>query len=214
MIRVTLVGGSLRGRRGLEARLRLGEGASVEGFATLEEAAEVMEERAPDVLLLEETQPGTQVNEWLSLLQENGLAREFPVVLLLIQPSAEEVGRVMRSGIRGVLPANADGRQLTAAVEAAAAGLIVLPGNEVPVQVAARDSQNGDDDALVEPLTPREKDVLRLLASGLANKEIAARLGISDHTVKYHVASILGKLGAASRTEAVSIGMRRGLILL
>jgi DNA-binding CsgD family transcriptional regulator len=67
---------------------------------------------------------------------------------------------------------------------------------------------------LTEPLTPREREVLRLLASGLGNKEIAAKLKISEHTAKFHVASILGKLGAASRAEAVSIGMRNGLILL
>ena len=67
---------------------------------------------------------------------------------------------------------------------------------------------------LAEPLTPRESEVLQMLASGLANKEIAAKLAISEHTVKFHVASILGKLGAGSRTEAVSLGIRRGLVLL
>jgi DNA-binding NarL/FixJ family response regulator len=67
---------------------------------------------------------------------------------------------------------------------------------------------------LAEPLTPRENEVLQMLASGLGNKEIAAKMEISEHTVKFHVASILGKLGAASRTEAVSLGIRRGLVLL
>jgi NarL family two-component system response regulator YdfI len=69
-------------------------------------------------------------------------------------------------------------------------------------------------DQLVEPLTPREIEILQMLASGLANKEIAARLSISEHTVKFHVASILGKLGAGSRTEAVTLGIRHGLVLL
>jgi DNA-binding NarL/FixJ family response regulator len=67
---------------------------------------------------------------------------------------------------------------------------------------------------LVEPLTDREVQVLSLLAEGLSNKAIAARLGISDQTVKFHVASIAGKLGAHNRTEAVRIGVRRGLITL
>jgi DNA-binding NarL/FixJ family response regulator len=67
---------------------------------------------------------------------------------------------------------------------------------------------------LAEPLTRRENEVLQMLASGLANKEIASRLAISEHTAKFHVASILGKLGAGSRTEAVSLGIRRGLVLL
>ena len=67
---------------------------------------------------------------------------------------------------------------------------------------------------LIEPLTPRESKVLEMLASGLTNKEIAARLAISEHTAKFHVASILGKLGAGTRTEAVTLGIRRGLVLL
>jgi DNA-binding NarL/FixJ family response regulator len=67
-------------------------------------------------------------------------------------------------------------------------------------------------DPLPEPLTPRELDVLGLMAEGLPNKAIAARLGISDQTVKFHVASITGKLSAANRTEAVRIALRRGLL--
>ena len=67
---------------------------------------------------------------------------------------------------------------------------------------------------LAEELTPRETEVLQMLANGLANKAIAARLSISEHTVKFHVASILGKLGAGSRTEAVTLGIRRGIVLL
>jgi DNA-binding NarL/FixJ family response regulator len=65
-----------------------------------------------------------------------------------------------------------------------------------------------------EPLTPREVQVLELLAEGLANKAIAGRLGISDQTVKFHVAAIMGKLGAANRTEAVRRAVRRGVISL
>jgi DNA-binding NarL/FixJ family response regulator len=66
----------------------------------------------------------------------------------------------------------------------------------------------------VEELTPREIEVLRMMAEGLANKEIATRLGISDHTVKFHISSILAKIGASTRTEAVTLGIRMGLILL
>jgi len=70
------------------------------------------------------------------------------------------------------------------------------------------------DEPIGEPLTPRELDVLGLLAEGLPNKAIAGRLGISDQTVKFHVAAICGKLGAANRTDAVRRAVRRGLILL
>ena len=68
--------------------------------------------------------------------------------------------------------------------------------------------------ALVEPLTPREMEVLQLLAQGLANKAIAERLGISDHTAKFHVNAILGKLDAESRTEAIVQAVRLGLVIL
>jgi DNA-binding NarL/FixJ family response regulator len=88
---------------------------------------------------------------------------------------------------------------------------------EVDALLIAADNGTGAvdaDDAFDEPLTPREIQVLELLAEGLPNKMIALRLGISDQTVKFHVASISGKLGAANRTDAVRRAVRRGLITL
>src|SRR6476659_2410156 len=76
------------------------------------------------------------------------------------------------------------------------------------------DESTAIDDEFTEPLTPREVELLELLAEGLPNKSIAVRLGISDQTVKFHVASICGKLGAANRTQAVRFAVRRGLISL
>ena len=78
----------------------------------------------------------------------------------------------------------------------------------------ASPTHNDDEEALNEPLTPREVEVVELLAEGLPNKAIAARLGISDQTVKFHLASISSKLGAANRTDAVRRAVRRGLITL
>jgi DNA-binding NarL/FixJ family response regulator len=72
--------------------------------------------------------------------------------------------------------------------------------------------RSGEEDWIEQPLTPREIEVLQLLAEGLANKAIAERLGISDQTVKFHVASIMSKLGASNRTDAVRLALRRGLI--
>src|SRR6266850_6724840 len=89
------------------------------------------------------------------------------------------------------------------AAELAADAILLAP----PVPVASGFS-------LTEPLTPREVQVLELLAEGLPNKAIAARLGVSDQTVKFHVAAISGKLGAANRTDAVRRAVRRGLISL
>jgi DNA-binding NarL/FixJ family response regulator len=82
---------------------------------------------------------------------------------------------------------------------------ILVGGSEAPIG-------RGSQSAFEEPLTPRELDVLGLLAEGLANKTIAARLGISDQTVKCHVAAICGKLGASNRTDAVRRAIRRGLV--
>jgi DNA-binding NarL/FixJ family response regulator len=94
------------------------------------------------------------------------------------------------------------------------AGLVVVHPSGIAVALPAASTALSPLAELAEPLTPREREVLQMLASGLVNKEIAAKLSISDHTVKFHVASILGKLGASTRTEAVSLGFRRGLILL
>ncbi|NTU85926.1 MAG: response regulator transcription factor, partial [Chloroflexales bacterium] len=99
--------------------------------------------------------------------------------------------------------------ELRAAVGAAAQGYVAVP-RQLAEQLAPR--ATGEPPA--EPLTAREGEVLALLSQGLPNKQIALRLQISEHTVKFHIASIFAKLGAASRTEAVSIGARQGLITL
>lgn len=110
----------------------------------------------------------------------------------------------------GVLPLDATVQELAAALAALQAGLVVgLPGLLAPIAPA------GPVDAdLAEPLTEREQEVLRLLALGWSNKQIAAGLVISEHTAKFHISSIYGKLGAANRTEAVRVGLQRGLLAL
>lgn len=110
----------------------------------------------------------------------------------------------------GVLPHDSNADELQATVRALALGLVVLPPNLVPQL-----SRGGQTIALtetVEPLTSREQEVLELLAQGLANKQIARSLQISEHTVKFHISSIFSKLGVTSRTEAISRGARQGFI--
>jgi DNA-binding NarL/FixJ family response regulator len=122
---------------------------------------------------------------------------------------------VLRAGIRAILPRQASGNEIVAAVEAAVAGLVVLHHDLVDALLPSMPS--GVRDLSTSPqqaLTPREIEVLGMLAEGLGNKIIAWRLGISEHTVKFHVGSILAKLNASSRTEAVTLGIRQGLILL
>jgi DNA-binding NarL/FixJ family response regulator len=110
---------------------------------------------------------------------------------------------LIRAGARGVLTPEATETQISAAIHAVAAGLIVLAPE--PADVLPHTSNT---------LTGRETEVLRLIAEGLANKEIAWRLGLSEHTVKFHVSSLLGKLGAATRAEAIGVGLRNGVIML
>jgi len=210
VIRVLIVAAGLRTRRALEAQLPARSFEVTASVASLEDAEELFRGRV-DAVLLEVSEAGT--GEVLESLEESGLARETPVVVLMEETAPETVSQSLRLGVRGVLPAGVEPAQVAAALEAAVRGLLVLaPGEVGRVRAAglARDFPN----ELVEPLTPREKEVLRLMAAGLSNKEIAARLKLSEHTAKFHVASILGKLGACSRAEAVSIGMRHGLILL
>jgi two-component system, NarL family, response regulator YdfI len=137
------------------------------------------------------------------------------VVALVDEPDASWVARALRAGVRAILPRDSNEEEIHSAIYAAHRGLVLLdPG--VTAELASRvpaDNSGIPSDALDE-LTPREIEVLRMLAEGLGNKEIAVRLAISDHTVKFHISSILDKLGASSRTEAVTLGIRRGLILL
>jgi two-component system, NarL family, response regulator YdfI len=162
----------------------------------------------PDVVVAElESREDDTTSEVL-----NAAANGTPVVLL-VPGSATEWVDMLQRGIKAVLPANAAGPQIAAATQAAAAGLLVLHPSEAEILLQMR-GPNEAPEVLPEALTPREIEVLRLLAEGLGNKEIASRLGVSEHTVKFHVASIMGKLGAESRTEAVMLGIRHGIILI
>ena len=141
-----------------------------------------------------------------------------PTVLLSGQIGPLVRKRAAAFRIRSVLPLQVTSDQLLAAIQATVAGLAVTlePILQTEDAYAASDTADGIELAgrLAEHLTARETVVLRLIALGLGNKEIASRLDISEHTAKFHVSSILAKLGAASRTEAVSIGMTRGLVAI
>jgi DNA-binding NarL/FixJ family response regulator len=132
------------------------------------------------------------------------------VPVLLLAPGAVAWELALRAGIRGILRRDGSFDLLGAATVAVARGLTVLD----PSLVSMLRPAPGRPPGLQEPLTTREKEVLRLLAEGLSNKQIAARLEISDHTAKFHVNSILSKLGATSRTEAVVSAARSGLLVI
>jgi DNA-binding NarL/FixJ family response regulator len=145
-------------------------------------------------------------------LPPDRVGREPAVVILADDSTDGWAARAIRAGARGALPRTATGEQIAAAVAAAAAGLTVVPADSAPV-AAPRPAAHGVS-APAQPLTPREIEVIAMLAEGLGNKVIAGRLGISDHTVKSHVASIFAKLGVSTRAEAAVSAARLGLIML
>jgi DNA-binding NarL/FixJ family response regulator len=140
-----------------------------------------------------------------------GLA-EAGLPALALVPDDEAAARAWAAGARGLLLRDAVAPPLLAGLVAVAAGLVVLDPELADVLPALRDADDLPPE--VGPLTPREREVLALLAEGLPNKLVADRLGVSERTAKYHVAQILAKLGAHSRTEAVLRGARLGLVVI
>ena len=132
------------------------------------------------------------------------------VVLLAADPSAAWTAQARRSGVRAVLRADATADELATAIDAVRAKLVVLHPEALKSSRAARAPQTKGPVAL----TPREQEILEALAEGLSNRLIAGRLARDRQTVKFHVAAILAKLGAGSRTEAVTFALRQGLIAL
>jgi DNA-binding NarL/FixJ family response regulator len=142
-----------------------------------------------------------------------------PTILLTIDSTAGTRRRAARFGIYSVLPLDVTSQQLLTALAAAGEGLAVtLPDPFVeadnPTVGLESDPVDSLENASSEHLTAREIEVLRLMASGRSNKQIAALLRISEHTAKFHVSSVLAKLGASSRTEAVHFGTIRGMVAI
>ena len=170
----------------------------------------------PDVVLLD--LDGRRLEALLAELPDPAPAA---LVVLADAPRRTRADLAVERGlVRAVLPRDATSGEILAAIDAVVAGLVVLHPDALADALAAargprreaRPARGAADPA--QPLTAREIEVLGMLAEGLGNKAIAVRLGISTHTAKFHVASILAKLGAGSRTEAVTIGMRRGLVVI
>ena len=140
-------------------------------------------------------------------------APDAPIVVLTEVTEARSISRLLRSGVRAILSRESDPDDVLSAIYASYDGLVVLSRSAAESLAAVYSDQSLEVEAeLSEEITSRETDVLRMLAQGLVNKDIAARLAISEHTVKFHISSILDKLGASTRTEAVTLGIRRGLI--
>jgi len=213
MIRVLIVASSSISQSGLENLLRASTSLQVVlVLSDFGQLSEKIEELQPDVVVAEITgQDRTLPEEILKLSEEAPVA----IVLMVDDANTERDLDAFRNGVRAVLPRNMSPGGIVAAVEAVGVGLaVLLPEGLDTLLRESSASHRAVSPPLVEALTPREIEVLGMMVEGWGNKEISTRLGISEHTVKFHVASIMGKLNASSRTEAVTSGIRHGLIML
>ena len=213
MIRVLVLADSAVVRAGLQAMLHedgrfdpvLAELPATQLFRTTSQKFGA----DPDVVLAEIT--GKRLFS-LSIAAES--SKSLPLVLLIEDVTRSELVRAVRLGARAVLPRTAQPAEICAAIEAAAAGLTAFGPDEMDLLIPAANGAETEHEATLETLTEREVEVLALMAQGLANKNLAERLNISEHTVKFHVSSILAKLAASSRTDAVTKGMKAGLLVI
>ena len=142
-----------------------------------------------------------------------GWAPDAAIVLLTEISGARSISRLLRNGVRAILSRESEPEDVLSAIYAAHDGMVLLSKEAAETLAAVYGDQPLEiEDEFSEEITSRETQVLKMLAEGLVNKDIAVRLGISEHTVKFHISSILEKLGASTRTEAVTLGIRRGLI--
>lgn len=215
MISVMVHTSNLIIRAGLESIIRTNPALEVVGSSSgMTTLGRRVEELQPDVVLL----------EWLGSDDETVLENELtfvtepnaPAVVVLADNAEKDWAiDVLNKGVRSLLPRSATADEIVASVVAAAMGLVVLHPDFIEDLFPRNESSARTlPSSPMQALTPREIEVLGMLALGLGNKTIAKRLGISEHTVKFHISSIFQKLNASSRTEAVTLGARLGLIML
>jgi DNA-binding NarL/FixJ family response regulator len=205
-LRVLLVGDDPLARSALAALLAHDAGLTLSGQGAPGEANALQQALDPDVILWDVGLARSSDDEHPDL----ALAAGAP--LLALVAGAGQVAEARLLGARGILRRDSPAPRLLTAIRAVAEGLSVF--DDASTGALQRPAGTRDPREPVEPLTPREHEVLQLLGSGHSNKEIAQRLSISEHTAKFHVAKLLQKLGAESRSEAVFIGARLGLLLM
>ncbi len=175
------------------------------------EAVGIIVELRPDVVMLDLEMPEMDGVETLKRLREHN--PDIRVIVFTAFDTDERILAAVQAGAQGYLRKGAPRDQIFEAVRVVHSGDSLLQP-VVASKLLRQMSQTGDSTDALGSVTPRESEVLNLLGQGLQNKEIAAQLGISERTVKFHVGSILSKLNAGNRTEAVTIALQRGLIEL
>jgi NarL family two-component system response regulator YdfI len=208
MIRVLIADDHMVVREGLRAILEatpdlLLVGEAIDGA----DAVRLAQESTPDVVLMDLRMPGMDGIE--AIRQIKARYPDVQVVILTTYDDDDDIVRGLRAGARGYLLKDTGRNVLLEAIRAAARGESLLRSEVIDKVVA---HLQGPQPVGHELLSAREAQVLALLAQGAANKEIALRLDISERTVKGHVTGIFNKLGASSRTEAVAIALRNGLL--
>ena len=212
-IRVVVSANSAVSRSGLESIVRNSALLELSGsFADWSHLGSRLRDPHPDVVLAELS---CDELESFDRSQAPNSVDSIPIVLLTERADSAWIARALRRGVKGILPRNASSAEIVWAIQAANAGLFLFDEDAIQ-QLTVRFGSEPlpERTQLIEELTEREIEILRKLAEGLGNKQIASGLAISEHTVKFHISSILDKLGASSRTEAVTIGIRLGLVLL
>jgi DNA-binding NarL/FixJ family response regulator len=200
-LRVLVLGEDPLARHGLARMLE-----EVEGLEVVLEHPGEEELPAPADLVLCDAGAGP-----VTSLESAAEAAEAGLPVLALLPDSSALDLALTAGARGLLRRDSGPDRLLAAARAVAAGLYVLDSE---FSAPLRRRAPSPEPELPEALTAREREVLELLAAGRSNRQIAQRLEITEHTAKFHVAAILGKLGAHSRAEAVSLALRIGLLPL
>jgi two-component system, NarL family, nitrate/nitrite response regulator NarL len=205
-IHLLLVADDLEARSGIAARLAAHPDCAVAGETASDgDLAAVAAAADPDVIVWD---LGEDPDTALARLSD---AQSLRLPIVAIVEDERDGTRALALGATGLLPRPIDAERLVLAARAVQGGLLALDPSLAGAAAAARHLGDG---APVETLTRREQEVLRLMAEGLGNKTIAERLGITEHTAKFHVHTILGKLSTQSRTEAVVRAARLGLITI
>ncbi len=212
-VRVAVVASSPAVRAGLEHLLGLGDDVVVVGSAATRDALGDLGLGDIDVLVLDDDS-GTRIAALRTDAADDDARPRAAVVLLVDQPTPALARNAIGAGVRALLARDAGDAELIAAVRAVAAGLVVLTPDAAQPARGATGTVRREGTPRTVSLTPREHEVLQALAEGLANKQVAVRLGISEHTIKTHVAAVFEKLGVTTRAEAVARGVQLGVLML